>query len=237
MRTPTPPPFFVSIHDFMPLHAESLESIVEAVSARVGSRWHAAVPARGWMQDRAAGRIARCCEASGEILLHGWSHRRPIAGPFSWLVEGCDEFAGAPEPRLIRRLARGRAMLEAETGRPVRGLAPPAWRMGNLSPGGLREAGLDYATTYWNAAGAGRRGLALHTWSWDCGRFGWAGTAGSLCGALSTFCRKANPHVVFHPRDARRGFLRAGLRRIDRLLEIGFVPSLFGETLDSVPQA
>ncbi len=226
--------FHVVVHDVTPQLIEPLTTILDqlaplvqrAVAAAVVPCWHgqpwdgAACPVAGLIK-------ARC----GEVLLHGYTHRRThYRGAVSLLTGGADEFAGLPAAVAAERLRRGQAALRDLFGAPTAGFVPPAWMPGPVTPGLLAACGLQYSVGFSGIVSAVGARLPLATWSWDLGRCAWAGYLGEAAGVLAFATRRgAIPCIVLHPADVARGYLPHGLHLVRALLAAGRRPATFQE--------
>jgi hypothetical protein len=111
------------------------------------------------------------------------------------------------------------------------GAVPPAWDPGPLTLDALAAAGLPLQVGLFRARSPGRR-VPLATCSWDTDRAGLLAPLGEALGrAIGAAYPSALHHVVLHPLDARRGWLRRGLARVDALLDRGYRPAHFAELL------
>lgn len=221
----------ICVHDVCPHWRREVEVILDALEPRVGRAVASAViPCLdGTPWDAAADDFLAAVRArSGEILLHGFTHRRPgrIAG-FSWLIEGADEFAGLPTAEAERRIECGAGILRDLFGEAPSGYVAPAFRRGLVITPMLQRHGMRYALDL--AALAPCRGsnkVPLATWTWDCGRSKWLGWLGELFGNVMAMRPRAIPCIVIHPADVARGFLPRALRKIDRLQRQRYSPIL-----------
>jgi len=164
-------------------------------------------------------------QASGELLLHGYFHRRQRGwGPVAWLTESGDEMNGLDPEEARRTLERGQRVFTEVFGEPARGFLAPAWQPGPVRPGN-GNAGLEHVLGFFSLeSGAGRK-VPLATWSWDCGRWAWLGHLGHGIGRLSQSVDHRVPSLAIHPRDLARGFWPAILQVTRALVEAGYEPS------------
>jgi hypothetical protein len=164
-------------------------------------------------------------EASEELLLHGYFHRRQRgSGPAGWLAEGADEMNGLDPEETRRTLENGQRVLTEAFGAPARGFLAPAWQLGHVRPGNGHTAGLDHVLGFFSLESCAGRSVPLATWTWDCGRWGWLGRLGHGFGWLLQSLDRGVPTLAIHPRDLERGFWPKILRVTRELLESGYVP-------------
>lgn len=116
-----------------PCFAGEIDSIFEQLLPETGNNlagaavpcWHA-VESNVRERQILRGWSSQC----GEMLLHGWTHRREHRpGIVSWATGRADEFGGCSRPVVIERVRRGRLELQEIIDRAVPGLVPPAWRL------------------------------------------------------------------------------------------------------------
>lgn len=228
-------PFLVCIHDATPAYARETEVMIRDLAPLVGRRlsfgvvpdWHGAWPLADHREycDLLQG-------ASGELLLHGYQHRRQgRPGAVSWLAEGCDEMNG------LDRTVTGHVLRTAQNafidafGRRARGFVAPGWQPGHVRAA-ARAAGLEYLLGYFSIAHANAR-LPLATRSWDCGRWGWLGYVGDGAGRLAHSISGGVVSLAIHPRDLTRGFWPRILDAVRRLLDRGHAPGTPGQLVRS----
>lgn len=228
-------PFITCVHDVSPKHEPQLRAIFDALRPLVGNRVSAAVipypDGRDW-PPWSTGFSAFIKDRTGEILLHGLTHRRVGSRSlFSWVIRHCDEFATLAPGEAESRLHAGREKLAALFGIRPRGFVAPAWRPGALTPAMLESAGIEYRVGFRNILRSGLR-IPLATCSWDWGRLGVTGWPGEFLGDLLRLRRGAIPCIVIHPADVGRGFLRRAVRRIESLATQGGRPVLVSECIE-----
>jgi predicted deacetylase len=230
MKLELPPSFHVSVHDLAPPFRREVERVCREVRALVGTSFSVAVtprwrgeplePSRDrWLLDAAEG---------AEVLLHGLTHRAPgPSGSIGWLTGGMNELGGLPVSRAVTRLEEAQARLLALGLQPV-GSVAPGWDHGALRPRDLAGLGLGFAVDLF-AVATPLRHVRLATRSWDNDRFGALALLGEVLGAAVERARPgAVPHVVLHPLDVRRGWLRRGLACVRQCLERGLRPATLG---------
>lgn len=225
--------FLVCIHDATPAHARETEILIRDLAPLIGRRlafgvvpdWHGRWPLAAHPEYC---RFVR--DASAELLLHGYVHRRHgSAGPVSWLAEGCDEMNGVDPSGTRRILARGQEAFSAAFGTPARGFLAPGWQAGHVDMLG-GASGLEYRLGYF-AIEHGAARIPLATRSWDCGRWSWLGYIGEAAGHVVQGLSNATVSLAIHPRDLGRGFWPRILTSIRRLLERGHAPATPRELL------
>ncbi len=227
---PTGAKFCVVVHDVTPLFAREIDQILKTIQplirdrvvGAVVSRWHGNAPGAS---DRR--RLRDWSTQFGDLVLHGWTHRREIRrGVVSWCTGAANEFERLSLGETLERLRRAQLDAEDLLGRPLRGLVPPAWRLG-AKINQLISLGIEYVMRFRSLEPYGKRPVPLATWSWD---WGWLPGTHLAGGALGACCRWLNrgavPAVVLHPLDVYRGCLPAAERLIRRLLSSGLVPVL-----------
>jgi hypothetical protein len=165
-------------------------------------------------------------EASEELLLHGYFHRRQRGwGPTTLLAERCDEMNGLDPEATRRTLERGQRVFAEVFGAPARGFLAPAWQRGHVRVNSVNSIGLDHVVGFFNLQSSAGRKVPLTTWSWDCGRWAWLGHVGDAIGRLSHSLDRGVTTLAMHPRDLQRGFWPTILRLTQTLVESGYQPS------------
>lgn len=228
--------FLVVIHDVTPQFVESIAAILDrleplirrCVAAAVVPQWHG----QPWAND---GGFAGWVKAHfGEVLLHGYTHRRERGGSLSWLTDGADEFVGMPAVAIVERLQRGQAILTEAFGRPAAGFVPPAWQRGPVDSALMAACGLHYCAGLTRIERVEGRPIPLSTWSWDAGKVPQLGLLGGVAGAaMFTLRCRSLPCIVLHPLDVERGYLQYGLARVRAFLAVGRQPTTFAEAVSS----
>jgi hypothetical protein len=195
--------------------------------------WHGA-----WPLAAHSGYCRLVQEASEELLLHGYFHRRRHGwGISTWLTGGSDEMNGLDPDETRRTLERGQRVFTEVFGAPARGFLAPGWQQGHVRPGN-RDArgidnGLDYVLGFFSLESSSGRSVPLATWSWDCGRWGWLGHVGHGLGRLLHTVDRGVPVLAIHPRDLERGYWPRILWLIRKLLETGYAPSTVAGLLEA----
>lgn len=248
-------PFLVCIHDATPAYARETRVMIRDLAPLLGRRlscgvvpdWHGEWPLAAHPDYC---RLLR--EASEELLLHGYSHRRRRGwGPTALFAGGCDEMNGLDRDATRRTLERGQRVFSEVFREPARGFLAPAWQPGhvrpgnekttgpenvrpgnmrtagpgNLRPGGENTAGLKYVLGFFSLQSGAGRCVPLATWTWDGGRWGWLGHLGHGIGWLLQSLDRGVPTLAIHPTDLRRGFWPKILRLTEELLEAGYEPT------------
>ncbi len=229
--------FVVCVHDVHPGTLPEILPVFDALRPLVGSVVSAAVVAKprgmAWPTGLPADALRRALhQSTGEVLLHGLTHRRRWSlDPLSWLIGRSDELIGLSREQVLDRAREGLEIIHAEIGREVRGAIPPGWRSGCLGEV-LGSLGLSFMIGMRAMVMASGQRRSLATLSWDAGPVTPAGWllewAGSAMGRGA-----ATPVVVLHPVDVNRGFLPRALRRIRVLLDEGRVPVTFEQLASS----
>ncbi len=148
-----------SIHDVSPLHVEAVERLRDLLAPSVGSRLSMLVVPDHW--DRAPidrdpafrARLRAWADGGAEMLLHGFRHLDDGIHAGRWarwratrITAGEGEFLGLDMEEALRRLEKGRRIVEDATGRPVAGFVAPAWLYGPGARAALaRSEGLPLA--------------------------------------------------------------------------------------------
>ncbi|HEU4828483.1 MAG TPA: DUF2334 domain-containing protein [Gemmatimonadales bacterium] len=219
-------PFLVCIHDATPAYARETLTMVRDLAPLTQRRlsfgvvpdWHGE-----WPLAAHADYCRLLQEASDELLLHGYFHRRQRgSGPVTWLAEGADEMNGLDREQTRLTLERGQRDFTEVFGKPPQGFLAPAWQRGRVT---LKRSclGLEYVLGFFSLETRAGRSIPLATWAWDCGRWEWLGHAGHAIGAMLQ-SRDRVPVLAIHPRDLHRGFWPQILRLINRLLDAAYEP-------------
>jgi predicted deacetylase len=168
-----------------------------------------------------------------ELLLHGYFHRRNQgAGPASLLTARSDEMNGLDVEETQRLIERGQHVFMDVFGENARGFLSPAWQPGNIGRATLKTLGLDYLLGFFSVRSATDQKVALGTWTWDCGRWGWLGHIGHGFGRISRSLSIGVPTLAIHPRDIHHGYWPTILRVTRELLETGYEPSTASSLLE-----
>ena len=224
--------FHVCVHDATPAYARETRAMIRDLAPVLGRRlsfgvvpnWHGEWPLVAHPEYC---RLLQ--DASEELLLHGFTHRRQRGwGPVTWLAESSDEMNGLTREETRYAVERGQRVFTSVFGAPARGFLAPAWQPGHVRPG----EGLEQVMGFFALESATGRKVPLATWTWDCGRWGWLGHVGHGLGYLSQSFDREVPVLAIHPRDLERGFWPAILRLIGELVEAGYEPTTVAGLLE-----
>jgi hypothetical protein len=230
-------PFLVCVHDATPAYANETRVIIRDLAPLVGRRLSfAAVP--NWYGEWPLAAHPDYCtlvrEASEELLLHGYFHRRGRGwGPTSLLADGSDEMNGLDAPATRRTLEHGQRVFTEVFGEPARGFLAPGWQLGHVRRAGADTLGLEHVLGFFSLESSAGRSVPVATWTWDCGRWGWLGHLGHGIGWLLQSLDRGVPTLAIHPRDIQRGFWPKILRLTRELLETGHEPSTVAGLLEA----
>ena len=222
--------FLVCIHDATPAFAREIRTIVGDLAPLIGRRvafgvvpnWHGEWPLAS---HRDFSQFIH--DSAGEILLHGYSHRRDRGfGPASLLADRCDEMNGLDVQATRQNLERGQDDLIAAFGERARGFLSPAWQKGHVREALGSASGFDYVLGFFSLESVFGQPVPLATSTWDCGRWGWLGHLGHGIGWLLQSVDHGTPVLAIHPADLERGFLPKILRLTEELLDNGYEPAL-----------
>ena len=173
-------------------------------------------------------------EASDDLLLHGYFHRRQRGcGPTTLLAKGCDEMNGLNPEETQRILERGQRVFTEVFGEPARGFLAPGWQLGHVRWANANTLGLQHVLGFFSLASCGGRSVPLATWTWDCGRWSSLGYIGHGIGWLLQSLDRGVPTLAIHPRDLEGGFWPKILRLTEELLETGYEPSTLSGLLEA----
>lgn len=143
-----------SIHDVSPCFEAEVDRLADAIATATGSgRFAMLVVPDHWDRapiqgDAAFQRRLRAWADQGvEMFLHGWRHRDDAPKGFKGrhMTAGEGEFLGLDRDEAVRRMTRGRAVVEDAIGRPVAGFVAPAWLYGEGARQALRDLDLPLA--------------------------------------------------------------------------------------------
>lgn len=218
-------PFLVCIHDATPAHARETRVMIRDLAPLVGRRFSVGV-VPNWHGEWPLAAHPNYCrlvqEASEELLLHGYFHRRQRGwGPTTVLAEGCDEMNGLDPEETRRVLERAQHVFTEVFGEPARGFLAPGWQRGHVRAGNGNALGLEHMLGFFSLESWAGRSVPLATWTWDCGRWGWLGHLGNGIGGLLQSLDRGVPTLAIHPRDLERGFWPKILRLTQELLGQG----------------
>jgi hypothetical protein len=230
-------PFLICIHDATPAYSRETRAMIRDLAPLVGRRlsfgvvpdWHGEWPLAAHPDYC---RLVQ--EASEELLLHGYIHRRQRGwGPTTWLTVGSDEMNGLDPEETRRTLERGQRVFTEVFGEPARGFLAPGWQQGHVRPGNGHALGLEHVLGFFSLESWAGRSVPLATWTWDCGRWGWLGHLGHGIGWLLQSLEGRVPTLAIHPRDLERGFWPKILRLTQELLQRGYEPSTLAGLLEA----
>src|SRR3990170_7239430 len=128
-------PFLICIHDATPAYARETRVMIRDLAPLVGRRMSfGVVPNWNGMWPLAA--YPDYCrllnDASEELLLHGYFHRRQRGwGPATFLAEGCDEMNGLDHEQTRCIIERGQRDFTDVFGKPALGFVAPGWQRGH----------------------------------------------------------------------------------------------------------
>src|SRR5687767_10608016 len=166
--------FVICIHDATPAYARETRLMIRDLAPLVGRRLAFGVVPDWFGEWPLAAHPAYCRmvqDASEELLLHGYFHRRQRgAGPISWLTQGSDEMSGLDPDETRRTLERAQHVFSQVFGAPARGFLAPGWQSGHVRPAS-RIAGLEHVLGYFSLESQAGHKVPLATWTWDCGRW------------------------------------------------------------------
>ncbi len=228
-------PFLVCIHDATPAYAHETRVMIRDLAPLVGRRLSFAV-VPNWYGEWPLTAHPEFCrlvqEASGDLLLHGYFHRRRRGwGPTTVLTDGCDEMNGLDRDETQRTLERGQRVFAEVFGAPARGFLAPGWQQGHARAG---NENVEHVLGFFSLDSSAGKRVPLATWTWDCGRWGWLGHVGHGIGRLRQSVGGGVPSLAIHPRDLERGFWPAILRLTRKLIEAGYEPGTVSELLEAV---
>jgi len=220
--------FLVCIHDATPAFARETRVMLRDLAPLVGSRLSVAV-VPDWHGEWPLASYPEYCrlvkKSAGEILLHGYHHRRLRGvGPIALLTANGDEMNGLDPAGTQRALDRGQRVFAEAFGEPARGFLAPAWQRGHVGLDTCGRAGLDHMIGFFSLESRGGRHVPLATYTWDCGRWSWLGRVGHQLGRLRDSPDRRVPTLAAHPRDVSRGFWPGVLRLTRDLLAAGHEP-------------
>lgn len=223
--------FYVAFHDIAPRFARQIDIMADALMPLLGRQWSAAiVPAwHGEHLTTADGAFLESVrERFGEILLHGFHHRRDRGrGLVSAITGGQDEFNGLTVEETAIKLREGQAVLREMCGAPARGFIAPTFQRGRLTPALLQEHGMEFLVGYRCIDFADRTRVPIATWCWDVGDPRALCVAGDWYGHLRMrLYRNLIPCLALHPADIDRGFLPRIVKLVESLREQNRKPIL-----------
>lgn len=221
--------FLVCIHDASPAHARETRLMIRDLAPLLGRRlsfavvpnWHGGWPLAA---HRAYCDLIR--NASDELLLHGYLHRRRRGwGTVTLLSQRSDEMNGLDRRATFRTIERGQRVFVDMFDAPARGFVAPAWQSGHVRLATASALGLEYVVGFFSLESASGRKVPLATATWDCGRWRWLGQIGEGFGSLQRSLQRGVPVLAIHPRDLERGFWPKIIALTQKLLDRGYEPS------------
>jgi hypothetical protein len=221
--------FHVSLHDVEPTRTNEIETVLDSLRPLVGDCLSVAVVPcwHGRLLSPADSALLAAIQDAGEVLQHGWTHRRETRpGLISAVTGRADEFAALSRDQARSRLERGRDLLENLLGRQVAGFLAPAFRRGCVDALEAARAGLSFLMGWSRLDSPGQPAIPLATTLWDLSphqRLDWLGELGGRVAALR---RDALPVVAIHPVDVLRGDLPRALALVRSFLDAGRRPVL-----------
>jgi peptidoglycan/xylan/chitin deacetylase (PgdA/CDA1 family) len=231
------PRFLVCIHDATPAYARETRAMIRDLAPLLGRRlsfgvvpnWHGE-----WPLTAHPDYCRLIQDASEQLLLHGYFHRRMRGwGPTTLLTGGSDEMNGLASEETRRIVERGQRVFTDVFGQPARGFLAPAWQCRHVRPDEANTFGLEHVLGFFSLESRAGRQVPLATWAWDCGRWGWLGHVGHGIGWLLQSMDRRIPTLAIHPRDLERGFWPTILRLTRELVEAGYEPSTPGQVIAS----
>lgn len=228
--------FYIVLHDVTPVFARQVFEIADRFNGLVDTRiaaafvprWHGRALQRG--DEQFASEVK---ERFGEVLLHGYTHRREQGRGLASLITGSsDEFNGLSVSATHERLAVGQEEFAEMFGSPAEGFIAPTFQRGHATPALLAEHGMQFSVGFGKLRIAGREALRLATWCWDLSPWRPAGYLGHGLGHMLMKTRpSALPCLALHPVDLDRRFIKRAVQLTKRLLDEGRRPILGGDLL------
>ena len=229
--------FHVCIHDATPAYADQTRAMIRDLAPMLGRRFSFGVVPDWYGEWPLTAHPVYCRlvrEAAGELLLHGYFHRRQRGwGPTTAIAGRCDEMNGLDPEETRRIVERGHRVFTEVFGERARGFVAPAWQLGHLRLDNMNALGLDHVLGFFSLQSWAGRKVPLATWTWDCGRWGWLGHLGHGMGWLSQSLDRGVPALALHPRDLQRGFWPRVLQVTRQLLDTGYEPSTLAGLLEA----
>ena len=216
--------FIICIHDATPAWGRTTRMMLRDLAPLTGRRltigvvpdWHGA-----WPLAEHPDYCRLVMEHAGEVLLHGYTHRRHSGrGPVTLLTGGSDEMNGLDRTATLRTIQRGQRVFTDVFGAAARGFLAPAWQSGHVRA--AMVPGIDHVLGFFSLSSSSGRTVPLSTWTWDCGRWNWLGLMGDGIGQLLHFIDRGIPTLAIHPMDVERGFWPRIIRLTHELLAAGY---------------
>ena len=233
-----------SIHDVSPRFESEVDRLMELLAPHVGERLAMLVVPNHWGEapivpgSPFASRLRHWADAGVEMFLHGYFHRdqAPHGGTdrlrARFMTAGEGEFLGLSRSAAASRIAEGRALIEAVTGRSIDGFVAPAWLYGKGALGALAECGIGIAEDHlrvWSpATGATLARGPVITWA--------SRTPARLASSLVTAAalRNVPPRVLrigVHPPDCRHPRLVRSIEKTFAKAVESHRPALYADLL------
>lgn len=237
--------FVVCIHDATPAYARETRLMIRDLAPLIGRGLSFGV-VPDWHGEWPLAAHRDYCDLlrahAGELLLHGYFHRRQRGyGPITLLTGNSDEMNGLDREETRLTIERGQRVFTEVFGAPVRGFLAPAWQMGHVRPSFCE---LEHVLGFFSLESRACEEIPLTTWSWDCGRWAWLGHVGHGMGWLRQSLNRLDglerldrgvPVLAIHPRDLERGFWPTILRLARELVEAGYEPATPAALLGARP--
>lgn len=150
-----------SIHDVSPRFEREVDLLAARLEPFVGTRLAMLVVPNHWGTSPIqagspfATRLRSWADSGIELFLHGFYHRDHLRHRgldrlrARYLTAHEGEFLGLSRRDAASRIARGRALIEDITGRPLAGFVAPAWLYGRGAQAALAKSGLPIAEDHW----------------------------------------------------------------------------------------
>ena len=205
---------FASIHDVSPRFEGQVDRLLDHLAPHVGRRLAMLVVPDHWssapITPAFAARLRGWADEGIEMFVHGWTHRddsrhaRAAAGfKAKHMTAGEGEFLGLDHADALRRMRRGKALVEDITGRAATGFIAPAWLYSDGARAALADAGFALAEDHarvWQPGGAVVARGPVITWASRTRMRQWSSlaAAGALRHALQP---TRNVRIAVHPGD------------------------------------
>jgi predicted deacetylase len=205
---------FASIHDVSPRFEGEVDRLLDHLAPHVGRRLAMLVVPDHWssapITPAFARRLRGWSDEGIEMFVHGWTHRDDsrhagAAAGFKarHMTAGEGEFLGLSRDEALRRMRRGKALVEDVTGRAATGFIAPAWLYSDGARAALADAGFalaeDHARVWRPGGGVVARGPVI-TWAsrTRMRQLSSLAAAGALRHALQPV---RNVRIAVHPGD------------------------------------
>lgn len=217
------------MHDVSPVFEAEIKVLLKAldflppstIAAAVVPDWHG--KAHPWTPA-----FTQQVQSSfGELVLHGYYHQtdeNQRNGMDRWFNEW--EFRGRSAEYLVTLLDRAQTFHANTFGTAAKGVVPPAWNRGALSPTLLDQLNLEYYLDYGYWHGVTGKQVPTATWSWDWGPLSGLHPLWNTVPGVRQGISGSLRQIVLHPMDVRRNQHRFAIRKIQSLLAEGYAPLL-----------